>query len=325
MSLLFVQNGLLATLQDLGRTGYRQSGINPNGAMDGRAVRLLNALLGNAENEGVLEMHFPPPQILFETEAQIALGGADFSAQINQKPSENWRPIQVFRDSLLTFGEKRAGARFYLSVRGGFQIAKWLGSVSTNLTAKIGGFEGRALQKGDRLFFNEEFSAAKFDSRKRILNYRISRQLIPNYLSSPKIRVIAGREWANLTTASQNGFLHQPFAIRPDSDRMGFRLKGNPLNLRENFELVSAAVGFGTIQLLPDGELIILAADHQTTGGYPRIAHVASADLSVLAQLNAGDEIGFGLISAAEAEDLIWQFEKQLNKLKIGCRFKELC
>ncbi len=322
MSLLFIQTGLLTTLQDLGRTGYRQLGINPNGAMDGRAARLLNVLLGNNENEGILEMHFPPPKILFETDAQIALGGADFSAGINSEPIENWRPIGVSKNSLLTFGAKKEGARLSLAVRGGFKIAKWLGSLSTNLKAKTGGFEGRALQKGDRLYLNREIPESRFAMRQRPLNYKISSHLIPNYSRSPKIRVMAGREWQNLTTESQNRFLRQSFFIRPDSDRMGFRLKGSPLQLGENVELVSSAVGFGTIQLLPDGELIILLADHQTTGGYPRIAHVVAADLSVLAQLGAGDQINFDLISLAEAERLILQFEKQLNRLKIGCRFK---
>jgi antagonist of KipI len=322
MSLLFVQTGILTTLQDLGRNGYRQFGINPNGAMDKPAVRILNALLGNPESEGVLEIHFPAPKILFERNAQIAIGGADFAAKINQNSIENWRPVQIKENTLLTFERKKRGARLYLAVLGGFKIEKWLESASTNLKAKAGGFEGRALQKGDRLFLNEDFRDSKFENRDSALKYKISPQMLPSYSNSPKIRVIAGREWQNLTKESQSLFLQETFSIRPDSDRMGYRLKGYPLQLRESFELVSSAVNFGTIQLLPGGEVIILMADHQTTGGYPRLAHVATQDLPVLAQLSANDQIGFELISLAEAEDLILQFEKKINWLKIGCRLK---
>ena len=318
MSLLFLKNGILTTIQDLGRSGFRRLGINPNGVMDDRAVRLINVLLGNNETTGVLEMHFPAPSLLFETNAIIALGGANFSPKLGEIEIENWRPFFVSEGSVLSFAHKKSGAGAYLAVQGGFKIASWLGSESTNLKAKSGGFEGKALQKGDRLFFNQTTAAKERKSR---FPFKVSNSLIPHYSSFPTVRAITGAEYENLTAEGKETFLTTSFAVRNESDRMGFRLRNESLNLTEKLELVSSATNFGTIQLLPDGQLIILMADHQTTGGYPRIAHVISADLPLLAQLNANDKVYFRLVSVGEAENAILHFENELNYLRVGCKF----
>ncbi|MDQ3711170.1 MAG: biotin-dependent carboxyltransferase family protein [Acidobacteriota bacterium] len=317
MSILVQKSGLLATIQDLGRTGFRRFGINPNGAMDKTAVRLINVLLGNDENEAVLEIHYPAPRLLFEEDTIIALGGADFGAKLNGEPIENWRPYFVEKNQTLIFMRKIFGNRAYLSIKGGFQVEKWLGSASTNLTAEIGGFEGRSLQKNDRLIFNSGFLIQ--DSK---FLYKISKSLIPHYSSFPIIRVIAGAEYDQMTALSKENFLRQDFIIRNDSNRMGFRLNGEPLHLLDKTELVSSAVDFGTIQLLPDGQLIVLMADYQTSGGYPRVAHVVSTDLPILAQLGANDKVGFEIILLEEVERLLLEFEKDLNLLRIGVNSK---
>ncbi|MGI8640159.1 MAG: biotin-dependent carboxyltransferase family protein [Pyrinomonadaceae bacterium] len=316
MSIFIQKSGILSTIQDLGRNGFRRFGINPNGAMDKQAVRLINILLGNDVAEAVLEMHFPAPVLKFEEDAVIALGGADFGAKLNDKTIENWRPFFAEKGNVLSFGKKGFGSRAYLAVKGGFAIEKWLESASTNLRAKIGGFEGRSLQSGDRIFFNSKF---KIQNSK--FTYKISRSLIPDYLQSlTKIRIMAGAEFEMLTAFSEQTLLKQDFKICSESDRMGFRLRGEPLYLLDKLELISSAVNFGTIQLLPDGQMIILMADHQTSGGYPRIANVISADLPLLAQLGANDNIHFQDISQEEAESLLMNFEKELNYLKFGVK-----
>lgn len=315
MSLIFLTNSLLATIQDLGRNKYRRFGINPNGAMDKTAARLINILLGNNENESVLEMHFPAPQILFEKDASIALGGANFGARIDAQEIENWRPVFVPQNSVLSFSKKVFGNRIYLAIKGGFETEKWLESVSTNLKAKIGGYQGRPLQKDDRLFFGKRIDDS--DS-KSVFSYKISKSLIPPYSPSPTVRVIAGEEFEKLTEESRSAFKIQNFTVSNQSDRMGFRLKSESLKLKAPLELVSSAVSFGTIQLLPDGQLIILMADHQTTGGYPRIAHIISQDLPLVGQLCANDKLNFAFISIKEAENLILQTEVELNYLKTG-------
>jgi len=315
MSIQILKSGILTTIQDLGRNGFRRLGINPNGVMDATAARLVNVLLGNAENEAVLEMHYPAAEILFEKDTFFALGGADFSAKLNDKSIENWRLHFAAKKSVLRFAEKTLGNRAYFSIKGGFEIERWLASASTNLKAKIGGFEGRNLQKGDRLTFKRPTANGE-----RRTNFKISNSLIPFYSRFPTVRVTACGEFDFLRASSHEVFLKENFVISQNSDRMGFRLQGKPIHLAEKAEILSSAVDFGTIQLLPDGQMIILMADHQTSGGYPRIANVIPTDLPLLAQLGAGDKVAFHLISVEEAENLLIEFEKNLNLLKIAVK-----
>lgn len=329
MSIFIEKSGLLATVQDLGRFGFRRFGVNPTGAMDKRAARLINVLLGCDEREAVLEMHFPAPVLRFDEPAVVALGGADFGAQLDGEPIENWQPVFVEKGNVLEFARKRSGNRVYLAVKNGFAVERWLDSGSTNLRANVGGFRGRSLLKGDRISFNETLGIAgkrKIENEKSFerpkFPYKISRALIPRYNCLPTVRVIAGAEFERLTALGEQQFLTESFTISNNSDRMGFRLTGAPLYLSDSLEMISSAVDFGTIQLLPDGRMIILMADHQTSGGYPRIAHVASVDLPVLAQLGANDKINFQSISIEEAEDLSLEFERDLNLLRSACSFK---
>lgn len=285
--------------------------------MDQSAARLVNILIGNDETEAVLEIHFPAPQIRVEANAVIAIGGASFSPTLDDEPLENWRPYFVKKGSQLKFQNKTNGNRAYLAVHGGFKLHRWLGSASTNLAAKIGGLDGRKLAVGDRLGFNIEVN-----TQPDLVAARISTSLLPSYSRFPTVRVIAGAEFALLSERAQQEMLAHDFAISTKSDRMGFRLQGEPIVLSRPYELVSAAVSFGTIQLLPDGQLIVLMADHQTSGGYPRIAHVISRDLPLIGQLGANDKVAFHVIPLAEAERIALEFENELNFFRVGCRFQ---
>ncbi|MBS1797694.1 MAG: biotin-dependent carboxyltransferase [Acidobacteria bacterium] len=318
MSILIQKAGILTTVQDLGRHGYRRFGINPNGAMDRHALRVANILLGNDENTAGLEIHYPAPEIVFEEPAFFALAGADFSAALDGRPVENWHVGFAPGNSILTFRKKISGNRLYLAVRGGFRIDRWLGSASTNLRAGAGGFEGRRLAAGDRLFFNRTTMDGKKDP-----GYRLSSSLIPFYSSFPTVRIVAGPEFEWLTEESRIDFTEQNYAISLNSDRMGFRLEGPPLTARERTQMVSSAVDFGTVQMLPDGRLIVLMADHQTTGGYPRIGQIASVDRPLVAQLGGNDKIAFHPITVAAAEDLAVRRRIDLNRLRsaVGFRF----
>ena len=317
MSILIQKAGILTTLQDLGRYGYRRFGINPSGVMDQTAARLINILLGNDESESVIEMHFPAPQVVFEANAIFAIGGGDFEPQLDGQPVENWRPCFAKKNSVLKFVGKAAGNRAYLAIKGGFKVEQWLGSSSTNLAANIGGFSGRKLEPGDRcgLRKRSRFSTG-FDAR------RISASLIPIYSRFPTVRVLAGAEFENLTKKGRDILFNNDFSISNNSNRMGFRLTGDAISLSKPLELISSAVSFGTIQLLPDGQLIVLMADSQTAGGYPRIAHVISRDLPLLAQLGANDKVAFHRIETADAEALALEFEQELSFFRIGCKFQ---
>ncbi len=313
MSLLLKKSGMLTTVQDLGRIGVRRFGVNPSGVMD-TASRLLNIILGNDENDAMIEMHFPAGEFEFEKDTVFAIGGADFGVKLDDNKVSTWKTTQAKQGNILRFSEKRSGNRAYLAVTGGFRIEKWLGSSSTNLTARIGGFQGRKLAIGDRIEYTESNVYTPLT---------IGNSFRPRYSQYPTLRVIAGAEFEMLTAISERAFLTDGFALSNESNRMGYRLSGTPLHLLDSMEMVSCAVSFGTIQLLPDGQMVVLMADHQTSGGYPRIGNVIGVDLPILAQLGPGDKVGFHLVSIEEAENLHLRFERDLCFLKLGCRFAQ--
>ncbi|HTQ27764.1 MAG TPA: biotin-dependent carboxyltransferase family protein [Puia sp.] len=322
MSISIIKPGLLDTLQDLGRFGYANWGVNPGGMMDVYAGTVANMLVGNCCSEAVLEVHFPGPQILFEQNALISITGADFSAMLNDEPLPSWQPVVVRKNTVLHFPKLEWGARCYLAVHGGFQVEKWLGSYSTSVRAAAGGFHGRALQKGDELSSKENsiYFAGWLKEEKimRVLPWRINSEKV--YRLPHEIFAVKGFEWEKLTEGSRYGFEENNFIIHPSSDRMGYRLKGASLEMEEKCELVSSGVSFGTLQLLPGSEMVVLMADHQTAGGYPRIAHVVTAHLPKLAQLRPSDCVQFNLIDIETAEAMYFEQQRELNIIKRSCQ-----
>jgi len=320
MSLRIIKAGILDSIQDCGRWGHQHLGINPSGVMDVFAAEVVNMLVGNDCSDAVIELHFPAASILFEEEALIALGGADLSATINGEEIELWQPVIVSKNCLLQFHKRKTGARCYLAIGGKLDIPKWLNSYSTNLKAGTGGYNGRALKKDDQIFIAKKMDHEELLKDKDHLS--LSWKADVHWMKTEeKISVLPGNEWEWLTAESQQRFLEQPFSVSSSADRMGYRLNGKLVS-KTNEELVSSAVSCGTIQLLPSGELIVLMADHQTTGGYPRVAHVVSADLSRLAQMQSGESLNFKMISIGEAEKLMLQQKHHLQQLQNACTFK---
>ncbi|WP_276485418.1 biotin-dependent carboxyltransferase family protein [Paraflavitalea pollutisoli] len=322
MSLTIIKPGLLDTIQDLGRPGYSCWGINPGGVMDGYAARIANMLVGNDPGAAVMEIHFPAAQILFEQNALISITGADFTPTLNDNELvSTWRPIVVRRNTILHFPQWVQGSRCYLAVHGGFCVPQWLDSYSTNLKAGVGGFHGRKLEKGDELPFKENsiyFAGLLKETREyQPLNWRVDTGR--TYQLPHEIKITTGHEWSQLSAASQRDMLDSNFIIHPFSDRMGYQLRGVPLKRQVNTELLSSGVSFGTVQLLPDGQLILLMADHQTTGGYPRVAHVISSQLPKLAQLRPSDSIQFQLVDTPTAEELLFSQEHELSIIQRAC------
>jgi antagonist of KipI len=321
MAFSIIKPGLLDTIQDLGRNGFGNWGISPGGAMDPYAAQVANLLVGNDRNEAVIEIHFPGPQILFEQNTLIAITGADFSPTLVDEVIPRWQPVVVRKNTVLHFPSLVQGGRCYLSVHGGYCMQKWLDSYSTHLKAAAGGWCGQPLKKGDELPFNENtiyFAGwLKEESNYEILPWRVNTDKA--YQFPHEIGFIPGHEWTTLSEASRNAFLENNFTIHPSSDRMGYQLKGAPLLVEKNIELVSSAVSFGTVQLLPSGQLIVLMADHQTTGGYPRLAHVVTAHLPKLAQLRPSDCIQFKQMDINAAEQLLVARKKELHILQRSC------
>ncbi len=322
MSLKVFKAGLLDTIQDLGRYGYQHLGINPGGAMDRFSASIANLLAGNCIETAVIELHFPASIFIFQRPALIALSGADFSASINGENIPSCHPVLVNRGSILQFHKVRTGARAYLAIHGGLDILPWLGSWSTHLKAAAGGYKGRSLQKEDEINFSspDTVSSRLGDREFMVLPWKGSDP--GEDMVSEEILILPGNEEMRLTEESKENLLLTSFVITNQSDRMGYRLNNIPLHSITREEIISAAVSFGTVQLLPDGKLIVLMADHQTTGGYPRIAHVITAHHSKLAQMKTGNKIHFKFTSQEKAEELLLKQQQHLLQLQNACTFR---
>ncbi len=321
MSISIIKPGLLGTIQDMGRYGYGSMGINCGGAMDKYAAQLANMLAGNDMGEAIMEIHFPGPQILFEQNALISITGADFSATLNDELLPAWQPLLIRKNTILHFPELKNGARCYIAVHGGFYIDKWLNSYSTNLKAAVGGFFGRKFEKGDQLCFKESpiYFPALMKPGKDVRALGWKPDIGSTYQYPNEIYFIEGKEYPLLTDNSVNDLLENKFIINPSSDRMGYNTKGPELILQNNNEMISSGVSFGTVQLLPNGQLIILMADHQTTGGYPRIGHIISAHLPKLAQLRPGEIIQFRKTDISTAEFMLCEQQRILGIIQNAC------
>jgi antagonist of KipI len=321
MSLYIIKGGVLDTVQDGGRHGYQHLGINVGGVMDRFSARLANALLGKELDAPLLELHFPASTIRFSKEAVICITGADFTPTLNGVPVALNQPVAIARDSVLQFAHVREGSWCYLSLLNPLKLEPWLGSYSTHLKAEAGGFKGRALKKDDVL---------DFDKEERLTRYLQNDPIHPlpwkavglHPLSGKDICILYGSEWNWLTAESREALLHNCHYVSPSSDRMGYQLAGEPLKVTNGEQLVSSAVSFGTVQLLPNGNLIVLMADGQTTGGYPRVAHVVSAHLPALAQLKPNEGFRFCMADGAKAEQKLAEQQAYLLALQKTCSIK---
>ena len=300
-----IKPGVFSTIQDLGRTGYQASGIIKSGAMDTVAYRIGNALLQQS-NKPALEMTLIGGEFLFTKPTTIALTGGKMHATLNGHVLKMNQATPVKANDRLTCGPIKSGTRSYLCIAGGFSIEPILNSTSTYLKAGFGGFHGRALQAGDELPY--EANTQRFKS---------TQVYSENFYEPRPIRILKGTEWHQFTQSSQQNFSQQPYTISLEADRMGYRLEGRvPLETHDPAQLLSEAVTFGTIQVPSNGQPILLMADHQTTGGYKKIAQVIAADLPRLAQLGPKETITFELISMQQAEQAYIKFEQQLRLLE---------
>lgn len=325
MSIEIVKPGMLTTIQDIGRRGYQKYGVIESGAMDSFALKAANLLVGNDRIEAAIEITILGPTITFHEEAVIAVCGGDFSPSIDGQSVPLWRAVLVKKGSTLTFGSAKSNIRAYLAVAGGLDLPYEMDSYSTYLRAEIGGYEGRALGKGDQIAIrkgrhvrNDIVSSMTGNEPFSVITPAISYSTRPRYSDHPVIRVMKGSEFDLFSTESKKSLFSGVFKVLPQSDRMGYRLEGPELMLIKPQEMLSEAVAFGTVQVPANGQPIVLMADHQTTGGYPKIAQVISVDLPILAQLNFGSEVSFKEVTLEEAQDLYIKREMDLRLIKHG-------
>jgi antagonist of KipI len=304
MSTLVVESpGLFTTVQDFGRVGYGPLGVSPSGAPDPVAMRLGNLLVDNSPGAAVLEMTLLGGSFSFPEGATIALTGADFTPSLNGKPIEMWTAHSIPPRSTLALGPTKNFARCYLAVAGGIHVAPFLGSAATHVMSGLGGFEGRALRKGDVLQLGK--------SKKSIARKKVSQALLLHLKPRKKIRVTEGPQFDQFSAEAQELFFRSTFCVSEDSNRLGIRLTGVQIPLSGAGEMITEGVTLGAVQIPPSGQPIILGVEQQTTGGYPKIANVIGVDLHRLGQLRPRDEIRFERTSLAVARSL-WIEQQRL-------------
>lgn len=305
MSAIQVQApGLLTTVQDLGREGFGPIGVSPSGAADPISLRIGNRLVGNVESAAGLEMTLLGGTFLFSRGAILALTGSDFGATLDGATVALGTSFEVAPGQTLRLGPTRSGARSYLCVQGGIAVRPFLGSASTHILSGLGGFDGRPLREGDLLHIGP---ATKF-FRKRTIDPCLS-----EHLSSRKIlRVTSGPQVDWFSESCVHSFYEATYRVAEQSNRMGLRLEGALVSPHGGRQMITEGVSLGAVQVPAGGSPIILFVDQQTTGGYPKIANLISADLHRVGQLRPRDEIRFEQVTFEAARSLLIEQEQLL-------------
>ncbi len=296
--------GLFTTVQDLGREGFGPLGVSPSGAADPISLRIGNLLVGNPDGAASLEMTLLGGTFLFRDGGFAAVTGSDFGGMLDGAAIPSWTSFRVRPGQVLVLGPTRSGARCYLCARGGIQVKLFLGSASTHILSGLGGLEGRALKKGDLL----EIGAAIGEFAQVSVVPNAVERLLPRKI----LRVTAGPQSDWFPESSRIAFHAGAYRVSEEANRMGLRLEGPPIETPRGGQMITEGVPLGAIQVPAGGQPIILFVEQQTTGGYPKIANVISADLSSVGQLRPRDEIRFEAVSLETARTLLKKQEDLL-------------
>jgi|TARA_B100001750_G_scaffold207599_1_gene186044 biotin-dependent carboxylase-like uncharacterized protein len=302
MSITILKPGVQTTIQDIGRYGYSHFGISSSGAADLFSFRLGNIIVGNPEELAGIEMTLLGGDFKFNSDAVIAVTGSSFNLSLDSQEIPYNQSIYVKKNQILSVGITKGGARSYLLVKGGIKTENYLNSKTTHVMSGMGGFMGRPLKKGDILEIDK--------------NNKINITNIPNNLdeiNTSKIRINKGLQSSYFSDSTWAAFTSKMFTVSEVFSRMGIRLKGNPIHSSKGNEILTEGIPLGAIQVPGGGEPIISFVEHQTTGGYPKIANVISADLCKVGQLKPGDKFQFELISFEDAEILRLEQEAIFN------------
>tara|TARA_B110000263_G_scaffold78104_1_gene68098 strand:- start:1380 stop:2306 length:927 start_codon:yes stop_codon:yes gene_type:complete len=305
MSLIVLKPGLQSTIQDLGRYNYSHFGISASGAADPLSLKIGNLIVGNKESASAIEMTIIGGEFQFDSECYIAISGCEFEASLDNNYITNQKAIDVKKGQILSFGQAKTGARAYLCIQGGIDVDNYLSSKSTHILSGIGGYLGQPISKGDIL---------SFGINKNSIKPIIFRQLLD--MNTSKIRIISGLQSNFFDDKAWSSFISNPFTVSNSSNRMGIRLDGNKILSNIESEIITEGVPLGAIQVPGSGDPIISFVEHQTTGGYPKIANVIIADIHKVGQLKPGDKFQFNLVSKEEAEELRLEQMSFIKNLK---------
>jgi antagonist of KipI len=284
-------------------------GLSPSGAADPVSLRLGNRLVGNNDRAAALEMTLIGGSFLFPEGGTIALAGSDFGATLNDQAVSPWKAVKISSGQILRLGPTRTGARCYLCVQGGIEVKSFLGSASMHILSGLGGFEGRALRKRDVLNIGPTTTA--FRER------NISSQLLQRLFPRKTLRVTPGPQSDWFPESSQQLFYSNTYRVTEDSNRMGLRLEGAAIPPHSEGQMITEGVSLGAVQIPDGGQPILLFVEQQTTGGYPKIANVISADLASIGQLRPRDEIRFEKVDMERARVLFKEQEEILTSVEL--------
>ena len=303
--------GPLTTIQDRGRFGFGRYGVAPSGALDSVAMRIANLLVDNPEEEGVLEITLPGFTATVLADSVIAVTGADLGWHCNGRPLRMWQSHRLHKGDTIALRELNAGCRAYLSVGGGWEVPKIMGSKSTNLSSGFGGLGGRPLQKGDVLWTASPQLFMGAGGRKFDLN------AVPAYHGCWELRVVLGPQDDHFDEAAQDLFLNADYRVSAHTDRTGIRLIGAQISAKEGMaeSILSEGVVPGTVQIPGDGQPIILLGE-TVSGGYRKIATVITADQHLLGQVLPDDRIRFQAVTIREARQALWRLEEMIGRFR---------
>ena len=316
MEMIVTRAGFLTSVQDLGRTGFREFGVSTSGALDPFALRVANLLVGNDEGAAGLEITLGGLQMRLNDERIVAWCGSEFDVQIGSRSLPAGHVARSQAGDELKFRPPQIGCRGWLAISGGVDVPIVLGSRSTDLRASFGGFDGRALRDGDVIPLGSRPGSPI--PATRISSWTAPHDWVSPARPNPILRFVRGMDWTRFNASSLQRLTSEPFTVSPDSDRMGVRLTGPELSRAANVDLISEAVAPGTVQVPPSGQPILLLGDCQTIGGYPKIAHVITVDLGIAAQLRAGDRVRFSEVSLGDAHWLLLERQRALGRFRIG-------
>lgn len=322
MNATAIRAGFLTSVQDLGRVGLREFGVSPGGALDPYALRVANLLVGNEESAAGLEITFGGLRLRFGNDRIIAWCGGNFEACIGSTDLPSGHAALVRSGEDLSIESPAIGCRAWVAISGGIDVPIVLGSRSSDLKAGFGGMNGRATRDGEEVPIgkNSECSQnlAKKLAREKIASWKPPHNWSNPARREPLLRFVRGADGSHCAPGAMETFGAENFFVSPDSDRMGVRLDGPRLERSSEADLLSEAVAPGTVQVPPNGKPILLLNDCQTIGGYPKLAHVISADLPRAAQLRPGENVMFHEVSLADAHARLWQLERDLARFAIG-------
>ena len=309
MGIRILKAGMMTTVQDLGRTGYQSQGFSVAGVMDVRSFKIANLLLDNPENEPVLEFTLIGPTLEFTASTIIAITGGDFQPTINGEPAPMYTAIYINKGDILKFGSARTGSRGYVAFASYLDIPVVMGSRCTNMKSSIGGFKGRKLQADDYIGFR---------IKRHYLPFFLSRKVTPDNFEddAATLRVVMGPQDEMFSKQGIETFLNEEYTVTSDFDRMGCRVEGPFITPKKASDIISDGIAFGSIQVPAHGKPIILLADRQTTGGYAKIATVASVDIPKLVQRKTDHKIRFKAITVQEAQKLYRKELKELDEMR---------